>query len=319
MTMATVGNESSVALARRAPDESFALALEPQSFTDAMAFAEVISKSGMWAPKGQSCLTPQQALMRLMTGRNLGIPAVIAMEHVYDLYGRTGISAKLKDGLARRHPHCELFEHVSSDVKSAVWKVKRRGSPEQLVTYTIEDAQRAGIVKPDSNWQKHPRRMLQARARSEAADIWFPDATMGLPTVDEIEDEMVGDVVLPNAPPAQAAPARDFLAEADDLKQAIADAANGTTEDKKAVREMFKKFEADAPAAISADVKAFYNMAIGQKKANGAKAEAHGQPMPTSNAKRVEYVPPHLRGDSYEGPDEPDPPFGSPSQGSMVR
>lgn len=326
------GAEPSVALARVSPDNSFALALEPGDFQHAMALAKIISDSGMWAPKGQAKLTEQQALMRLMTGRNLGIPAVIAMQHVYDLYGRTGISAALKQALVVRHPHCEAFEHVSSDLKQATWKVQRRGSPEQMITFTIDDAQRAGLVKPDSNWAKYPRRMLQARARAEAADIWFPDATMGLPTIDELEDEMRGEVVAPAGQlPAQAAPQRDFASEAETLKQAIADAANGTADDKKAVRALFKKFEADAPAEAVDEIKKFYALIMGEKKGKAAPAEAPAAPQasPTTNATPTgaakasepqgEYLPPNKRGDAYDGPLEPPPPFGQPSQGTLAK
>jgi hypothetical protein len=345
MTMTTVGKHddsngtNSVALARVAPDQSFTLALEPSDFRHATELAQLISDSGMFAPKGAAKISVPEAMMRLMTGRNLGIPAVIAMQHVYSLYGRTGISAALKQALVVRHPHCEAFEHVSADMKQATWKVKRKGSPEQLITFTIEDAERAGLVKPDSNWVKWRRRMLQARARSEAADIWFPDATMGLPTIDELEDEMVGEVVLPpGSPPPQAAPPRDFAGEAEALKQAIADAANGTADDKKAVRALYKKFEADAPAELVESVKRYYAMVMGEKKAKTAPTEAPAAPQAASATQTAQapaqpakapqpaaqagpqgdYLPPHQRGDSYEGPDQPPPPFGSPAQGTLV-
>jgi hypothetical protein len=314
----------SVALAKVAPDQSFALALEPSDFQHAMSLAKIISDSGMWAPKGQAKLTEQQALMRLMTGRNLGIPAVIAMQHVYDLYGRTGISAALKQALVQRHPQCEIFEHVSSDTTQATWKVKRKGSPEQLVKFTIEDAKRAGLVKPDSNYEKFPRRMMQARARSEAADIWFPDATMGLPTIDELEDEMVGEVVpSPGSPPPQAA-TRDWAAEADVLKQAVTDAANsGKKEDAKAVRELIAKFSADAPEEHGKSLQALYNMLLGKKKESAktdataaTTAQAATTTAPAANPHP--YLPPNQRGDNYEGPDEPPIPFGGAQQGKLV-
>jgi hypothetical protein len=306
----------SVALAKTTPDNSFALALEPNDFQHAMSLAKIISDSGMWAPKGAAKLTEQQALMRLMTGRNLGIPAVIAMQHVYDLYGRTGLSAALKQALVLRHPQCEIFEHVSSDTTHATWKVKRKGSPEQLVKFTIEDAKRMGVVKPDSNYEKFPRRMMQARARSEAADIWFPDATMGLPTIDELEDEMQGEVVTAGAPPPQVA-ARDWQAEADVLKQAVTDAAaSGKTEDKKAVHALIGKFSADAPEAMGAELRTFYNLTLGAKKKDEPKGSA-STTAPPANTKP--YLPPNQRGDSYDGPEEPPIPFGGAQQGTLAR
>jgi hypothetical protein len=145
--------------------------------------------------------------------------------------------------------------------------------------------------------------MLQARARSEAADVWFPDATMGLPTIDDLEDqgnenELRGEVVAPT----QAAPARDFAAEAETLKQAIADAAaSKNAADQKAVRELFKKFESEAPEEHVLAVKQFYNLVRGSKK-----DEKPATPAAATQAKNgAEYLPPNQRGDSYEGPDQP--------------
>jgi hypothetical protein len=309
----------SVALAKTTPDNSFALALEPNDFQHAMSLAQLISDSGMFAPKGAAKVTAQEALMRLMTGRNLGIPAVVAMNHVYSIYGRTGLSAALKHALVVRHPHCEAFEHVSSDNTKAVWKVKRKGSLEHLVTFTIEDAQRAGLVKPDSNWLKYPRRMLQARARGEAADIHFPDATMGLPTIDELEDEMQGEVVPQGAPPPQVA-ARDWQAEADALKQAVTDAAaSGKTEDKKAVHALIGKFSAEAPEELAKGCKDFYNLVLGAKKKDEPKGATTAPAQPAAPpANPHPYLPPNARGDNYEGPLEPPIPFGGAQQGKLV-
>ena len=121
------------------------------------------------------------------------------------------------------------------------------------------------------------------------------------------------------------------------LKQAIADAANGTADDKKAVRAMFKKFEGEAPADKVDEVKRYYAMIMGDKKRGAAPTQdgtpaATPQPaqaaqapsaVPTAPAKAPEtkaaYLPPNQRGDSYEGPLEPPAPFGEASQGSLVR
>lgn len=67
-------------------------------------------------------------------------------------------------------------------------------------------------------------------------------------------------------PAEQTPPARDFHAEAAELKKAIADAASGTKAQKDAVRARFEVFRAAAPAEVVDDVMRFYATVQGEKK-----------------------------------------------------
>lgn len=49
--------------------------------------------------------------------------------------------------------------------------------------FTLEDAKRAGLVKPDSGWAKYPENMCLWRAVGFAADVVFPDVTAGMTTL----------------------------------------------------------------------------------------------------------------------------------------
>jgi len=59
------------------------------------------------------------------------------------------------------------------------------------IGYTIEDAQRAGLVtgKPGSNWQKRPGEMLRARLISKAIRMLMPEVISGVYCPEEIMDE----------------------------------------------------------------------------------------------------------------------------------
>ena len=46
-------------------------------------------------------------------------------------------------------------------------------------TFTIEDAKRAELVKPDSGWVKYPQAMLFARAISAGCRTYTPDVFQG--------------------------------------------------------------------------------------------------------------------------------------------
>ena len=75
---------------------------------------------------------------------------------------------------------------------------KRKGDPDPIsLSYTIDQAEQAGLLKPTrsgkpSNWQKMPRQMLRARAKSELARLVYPDLLAGLYTPDELRDAKEG-------------------------------------------------------------------------------------------------------------------------------
>ena len=291
-------------------------ALEPSDFAAAMAFAKLMVDSGMYLDRDGRPPTIGSVILRVMTGRQLGLSAALSMQLVYEVYGNTGIAAKLKRALVRRHPECERFEMVESDAAHCVWVVKRRGNTEKKFEFRIEDARAAGLVKKDSNWEKWARRMLQARASSEAADVEFPEACMGLETIEEVEDRLgsSGGPGASTAAPSQlapAAPARDWEATTALRKsEIVALVESGDAGKAKLAREIFSAFEQLSPPPDRvAELKQAYNETLAAVKARTGKASpkpaaaAHGQE-PRSSAK-AEYVPPHLRGDSYEGPEQP--------------
>lgn len=56
------------------------------------------------------------------------------------------------------------------------------------VSYSMEDAKRAKLVKADGGWVKNPAEMLRARAVSRAMRMYCPSIVAGVYTPEEIED-----------------------------------------------------------------------------------------------------------------------------------
>jgi len=243
--------------------DSYRFALEPTTFTDAYKLASVVAKSKLYGIE-----TAEDALVRLMTGRSLGLPAAVSFQHIYVVYGRPGLSARLKMSLTIRHPECEKFLYVESDAKHATYIIKRRGQPERTFTYTIEHAQLAGVVKKDSAWMTVPTRMLEARASSWASDVIFPEACMGMPTIEEAIDMGQADgQPVDTRPVAQGAPRRDFDAECQVLKARIT--AAQTKEDKRAVHADVATFSQEAGEPWATECKNLWNLVHGPKKEAG--------------------------------------------------
>lgn len=260
---------TSTALARpRAPDDEFRLALEPSSFQQAGTIAGHILKSGMFKVKSLD-----DALIRIMTGRALGLPMFASLRGIYSVNGAVGLESKLKVALCLQRPDCEYFYCTERSATQSTWVAKRKGRPkEQSLTFTIAEAKMAGLLDYDTPekkaaaaWTRFPADMLVARASGKLADLVWPEASYGLPSTDELEDmraiDTTGETVAPVVDVPQAAPARDFSTEADALKQRIVDAK--TPEARKAVRAEIAKFIEVCGEPYATEIGNFYNMTYG--------------------------------------------------------
>jgi hypothetical protein len=100
------------------------------------------------------------------------------------------------------------FEVMELSTQRCKVRGRRAGASKWLeITFTMDDARTAQIVKDKGAWKTRPRRMLFARAGSELCDFIFADVTNGLPTA-ELVGEGDGDDGFAgyNESPAQAPP-----------------------------------------------------------------------------------------------------------------
>ncbi len=269
-------------------DQGFRLAMEASSLEALYKLATTLARVGLCG-----VATPEEALARLLCGRELGLTAMQSMRGVHIIEGRPSLAAGLKEAICLAHPSvCEEFELVHTDDKKATYRVKRAGRQAKEYSFTIEDAQRAGLVDrgkdpKQNNWNKYPQRMLQARAKGLAADVEFGDLLFGFATREELEDERAAmrhqrDVAAattvegktvdsgpnlvpdpaPSAPevpqPVVAVAMRDFDGELAALKEEVS--AASTKEKRAAVRAKIQAFVADAGGPWGEEIRAFYNL-----------------------------------------------------------
>lgn len=111
-------------------------------------------------------------------GRELGIPPLYALSSIAVINGKPALSAELMLSLVlRKFPQANPEFSLASD--SCSLTMTRPGGKPQTFKFTMEDAKRAGLVRPNSPWEKYPRAMLKARVTSEACRSLFPDALLG--------------------------------------------------------------------------------------------------------------------------------------------
>ena len=268
-------------------DDRFRRELEPHTMDGVYTMAEQIASVGLCGVKN-----PQEALVRILTGRELGLSLMQSMRGVYVVEGNPSLSASLKQSICLAHPEvCEEFRMIESTNEKCTYRVKRRGEPSQEVTWTLEDAERAQLLnrgdtpekKKMSNWSRYPRRMLQARAKSEAADIAFGDLLHGFPTQEEMVDEREargGPAVVEAPIPVEvvSSKVRDLPAELAALKSqidAISSKETGT-----AARKAIETW--DAPESFAKQAMAHYDARVAAAKEAAKKKAAPAQAAPAA-------------------------------------
>lgn len=139
---------------------------------------------------------PQQAMAIMLKGYELGLSLTASFEFIQVVEGRPAISPRGALALILNSPVCAGVKITEEPGKCTVW-MKRNNGFEYTVTWTIEDAKRAGVVKPGSGWEKYEANMLRWRAVGFCADVVFPDVIGGMKRTDELGADITpeGDTI----------------------------------------------------------------------------------------------------------------------------
>lgn len=198
------GNSKSAIV--RVPEE-WSLALEPRSQRGAWEAAGLLFESRMYQNFGS-----QAAIYAvLLRGRALGMDATTSLAVFHNIKGKLSMHADLIEALVIRSGKAEYFEFVESSSKVATYATKRVGSRrEQTLTFTIEDALAAGLVKKDpagrdgylgisesgqpSNWDKYRALMLRHRCKTQLARAVYSDVVLGLYMPEELGEQSYIDM-----------------------------------------------------------------------------------------------------------------------------
>lgn len=163
-------------------------ALQPNSMDEAFRMAEMLSGSQM-VPKSYQG-KPQDALVAMMMGSELGLNPIQSLANVAVINGKPAIYGDALLALVQNHPkfggHEESFNEQTMTATCTVW---RKGDTNQhTVTFSQADATQAGLWGKSGPWTQYPKRMLMWRARGYALRDKFADALGGLITVEEARD-----------------------------------------------------------------------------------------------------------------------------------
>lgn len=206
------------------------LGIVPQNIEEAFRLAGGIAQSGL-APKDMA--TPEKVLVAIMTGMELGLPPMFAVQKIAVINGRPSLWGDAIPALLYAKGF-KLSERIEggNDARVAICEVTRPSGEKIERRFSVKDAQTALLWSKTGPWKQYPDRMLQMRARGFAARDGAADVLGGMYLREELDEPEMKDITpvseaplalpdipdvpdLPEDPPSQETGFDDTLADVD--------------------------------------------------------------------------------------------------------
>lgn len=128
-----------------------------------------------------------QAAAIMLKGYELGLSTTASFEFVQVIQGKPALSPRGAMALLLSSNVVKVDEikrlEKGGKFEGYECTMTRDNGFSYTARFTLEDAQRAGLMKPDSGWAKYPENMCMWRAIGFAADVVAPDVTAGMTTL----------------------------------------------------------------------------------------------------------------------------------------
>lgn len=157
-----------------------------QDIQNMRSLAEALMKT-----KHYQQLGPEGIFAVIQKAKSLNISPLEALNGgFYYVQGRVEMSSQMMNQLIRSRGH-SIQKDPKSTKQLCILHGKRADNGDTwTVSFSVEDAQRAGIYRQNSPWTKFPEAMCFARALSMLARQLFPDVIQGCYVEGEIGDAL---------------------------------------------------------------------------------------------------------------------------------
>jgi len=159
--------------------------LVPASISEATTMADHLAKSALVPKEFRG--RPADVFLAITYGIELGLPPVTVLNSISVIQGRPTLYAASMVGLCWASGLCEKFVCVERSATKVTYMTKRKGNPEQSMSFTIEEAKDANLLR-NENYKKYPARMLEARCKAFLAKDVYPDVLRGMISSEEAQD-----------------------------------------------------------------------------------------------------------------------------------
>lgn len=128
---------------------------------------------------------PGNIFIAMEMGYQLGLSMAQALQDISVINGRPCIYGAGLAALIIAHPDCEYINESPLYNEKNIFighecRIKRKGHDEHITRFTLQEAQKAGLLNKKGPWQTYPERMCKWRALGFAASDKFSDALRGI-------------------------------------------------------------------------------------------------------------------------------------------
>ena len=113
---------------------------------------------------------PEQAAAIMLKGYELGLGLAASFDLIQVIQGRPALSPRGALALIHGSPLCACVEIVD-ELGACTVTMERTNGFSYTLTWTLDDAKQAGLVKAGGGWEKYPANMLRWRAVGFCADV----------------------------------------------------------------------------------------------------------------------------------------------------
>ncbi len=198
----------------------------PQEFQTMKELSAMAFKSGL-LPSGIK--SAEAAMIIMLKGRELGIPAMQAFSHIHIINGKPTMSAELMLTQIYKCLPKAIINFVISDDKICKIEAQRPNGNKTEWAFTIDEAKKAELLTKEP-WRKYTSAMLRARAITIMARAIFPDCLNGVSytaeelgadiDLDDQGNEVIKDVTPPKKVEADKIPQETDIEKLKTAKQA---------------------------------------------------------------------------------------------------
>ncbi|MCP4493326.1 MAG: hypothetical protein GY820_39380 [Gammaproteobacteria bacterium] len=120
-----------------------------------------------------------QGAVKVMAGQALGLDPFTAMQSIDFVKGNLRLRSNLLATMVKRS---DAYDYRVREWTEVLCRIEFFQGDDSIGfgEFTIEEAQRAGLIRDRSPWKTYPKQMLWARAMSTGVNAHCPDVTRGV-------------------------------------------------------------------------------------------------------------------------------------------
>jgi hypothetical protein len=133
----------------------------------------------------------------MLKGYEVGLPLTASFEFIQVIQGKPTLSPRGVLALIHQSNAAEVRTTRLTDnglfIGYECWMKRHDSGFEYTVRFTMDDAKRADLVRPESGWEHYPENMCLWRSVGFCADVAVPDIIGGMRRVDEYDAPITPD------------------------------------------------------------------------------------------------------------------------------